>query len=137
MACAARSVCVSTAVRAAGSSVTPSSAVLPSISAASFSSSSISAADQATPSDGAAAQPYFIEQVPIEETGAPKTKWGHATIKGVRGHTKKLNPIARQLKGLAVNEAMVLMAFSGKKRSDAAKAALDRAARNAGACVPN
>lgn len=79
---------------------------------------------------------YTVSELPDAGVGAGATApvaWGRAVVRGVRGHTKKLNPIARQVAGLAVNEALVQLAFSQQKRASAARQVLEKAARNAGA----
>lgn len=43
-------------------------------------------------------EPYFITEAPAEPARAAPTKWGRATIKAIRGHTKKLSPLARQVR---------------------------------------
>ena len=79
---------------------------------------------------------YTVSELPDAGLGAGAAApmaWGRAVVRGVRGHTKKLNPIARQVAGLAVNEALVLLAFSQQKRASVARQVLEKAARNAGA----
>jgi ribosomal protein L22 len=63
--------------------------------------------------------------------GARVVPRAQASVKFVFGHTKKLNPVARQVRGLSVNEAMAQMAFSSAERARAVTKALRRAAQRA------
>lgn len=76
---------------------------------------------------------YTITEVEPESTDAGRAavKRGWYVLKGIRGHTKKLNPIARQIAGKSVNEALTQMAFSQQKRAASARSALERACQNA------
>jgi len=56
------------------------------------------AASTAPASSAAPAQPYFITEAPAEAEEPAKRKWGKSTIRSIRGHTKKLNPVARQVR---------------------------------------
>lgn len=52
-------------------------------------------------------------------------------MRSIKGHTKKLNPLARQIVGLSANEAIAQMAFAPQRRAKAVKQAIERAAYNA------
>lgn len=63
--------------------------------------------------------------------GARVVPRAQASVKYVFGSTKKLNPVARQVRGLSVNEAMAQMAFSSAERARAMTKALGRATQRA------
>ena len=73
---------------------------------------------------------YVIEELPQgpSSNAIPRSQ---GKVKGVRGHTKKLNPVARQVTGLSVNEAMAQMAFSSSNRAEAVSRVLVRASKQA------
>ena len=77
-----------------------------------------------------AAAEYTIEELRAPGGGraAPRAQ---AVVKFVPGHCKKLDPVARQVRGLSVNEAMAQMAFSSAERARALTTALRRAAQRA------
>ena len=60
--------------------------------------SNTSAAAQAPAASTSTSEPYFITEAVTDTVRAPPSKWGRATIKSIRGHTKKLNPLARQVR---------------------------------------
>jgi hypothetical protein len=69
--------------------------------AASEASSSSSAAASGVGAAPAASPGYTITDAPglaPESGAAAKAKWGRYVLKGIKGHTKKLNPIARQVR---------------------------------------
>lgn len=54
------------------------------------------------PSAGPASAPYTITEAPAPaDGGARRPKWGRFVLKSIGGHTKKLNPIARQVSAAA------------------------------------
>jgi large subunit ribosomal protein L22 len=63
--------------------------------------------------------------------GARVVPRAQASVKFVFGSTKKLNPVARQVRGKSVNEAMAQMAFSSAERARAITKALRRATQRA------
>jgi hypothetical protein len=78
----------------------------------------------------AAAPSYTITDAPVPRA-ATTIRRGYFVMRGIKGHTKKLNPLARQIIGLRVQEAITQMAYSPKKRGKTIKTALERAVLNA------
>jgi large subunit ribosomal protein L22 len=82
----------------------------------------------------AQAAPYIVTEAEVPEAEAEesqKVRRGWFVMKGIRGHTKKLSPLARQVAGKSVSEALVQMAFSKEKRPKSVKTAIERAVLNA------
>lgn len=80
-------------------------------------------------SGGALSTPaYVIQELPVVEAATPRSQ---GNVQRIRGHTKKLNPVARQVTGMSVNEAMAQMAFSSSDRATAVSRALVRATKQA------
>lgn len=123
-----------------------------------FSSSPAALAAEASPAAGASAEAaavpkdpgYTITEIAVEKSG--KSKRTHATgmVEYVKGHTKKLNPLARQVRsgsrvrrcsiplfshtlrltqvaGKSVAEALAQMAFSPSRRAPQLTRAITRA----------
>lgn len=69
------------------------------------SSSSAAASGVGAASPAAASPGYTITDAPglaaPDAGAAAKSKWGRYVLKGIKGHTKKLNPIARQVRTAA------------------------------------
>jgi ribosomal protein L22 len=84
----------------------------------------------AAPAETSASAPtpaYTIDE--ISTTSVVARALGR--VRHVRGHTKKLSPLARQVAGLSVPEALAQMAFSPRQRSEAVRDALRRAVGSA------
>jgi ribosomal protein L22 len=106
------------------------------------SSSSISAAEAAaaggsraaagaSPQSTALAAPaYTISELPKSAAETPRAL---GRVRNVRGHSKKLDSLARQVRQLSVNEALAQMAFSPRSRASDVRDALIRASREAAA----
>ena len=78
--------------------------------------------------ESALARPtYTIEEVEAPTEVAAELRRAWFTKKNIKGSTKKLVPLARQVRGLSVNEAMAQMTFSGKRRSEVLRMAIKRA----------
>ncbi len=82
------------------------------------------ASAQAGGSGGAA---YVIQELPA--AAAAELPSGTSVVRSVRGHTKKLSPLARQVSGLSVNEALAQMAFSSSQRAQDVSKAVARACK--------
>ena len=78
----------------------------------------------------ASAPSYVIEELPKGSSSSVMPR-SAGKVRGVRGHTKKLNPVSRQVIGLSVNEAMAQMAFSSSTRAEAVSRVLVRASKQA------
>ena len=88
------------------------------------------AATAASAAPPASTPEYTIKELPSDgSTGGVAN--ATAAIKFVRGHTKKLSPLARQVKGLSVPEALVQMAISPATRSFDVAKVIRRAAKQA------
>jgi large subunit ribosomal protein L22 len=75
---------------------------------------------------------YTITEAPIEPVkDEKKIKRGIFKLSNIPGHTKKLNPLARQIVGRSVNEAIAQMAFAPQSRAKLVKQAIEKAAVNA------
>ncbi len=92
--------------------------------------SSSAAAPAAAATPAAATPAYTVKELPetAHGGGVPRAT---ASVKFVRGHTKKLSPLARQVKGLSVPEALVQMAISPASRSEDVANVIRRAAKQA------
>jgi ribosomal protein L22 len=95
-----------------------------------FSASSAAVAPGGAASGGGAAPPspgYVIQELPEPaQSGTPR---GSSVVRSIRGHTKKLSPLARQVAGLSVNEALAQMAFSSSQRARDVSKAVARACK--------
>ena len=85
------------------------------------------AASSAAPAAASASPAYTVDEVASSSVAARAL----GRVRNVRGHTKKLNPLARQVAGLSVPEALAQMAFSSRQRSEAVRNALRRAVGSA------
>ena len=54
-----------------------------------------------------------------------------AALRSVKGHTKKLNPVARLVRGLGVPEAVAQLAFSASQRAAAVRKVIEKAVKRA------
>jgi ribosomal protein L22 len=82
----------------------------------------------ATDAAAAAAQPaYVIQELPAAPTAAVPR--GTSVVRSIRGHAKKLSPLARQVAGLGVNEALAQLAFSSSQRAQHVARAVARACK--------
>jgi len=54
-----------------------------------------------------------------------------AALRSVKGHTKKLNPVARLVSGLGVPEAVAQLAFSASQRAAAVRKVIEKAVKRA------
>ena len=54
-----------------------------------------------------------------------------AALRSVRGHTKKLNPVARLVRGLGVPEAVAQLAFNASQRAAAVRKVIEKAVKRA------
>jgi large subunit ribosomal protein L22 len=82
--------------------------------------------------NSADAPSYVIEEVtPVFDDEADELRKAWFTKKNVRGSTKKFELLARQLRGLSVNEAVAQMAFSAKARGSLLKYCINRAVSKA------
>ena len=89
------------------------------------------AAAGAPPTSSALAAPaYTISELPQSAAETPRAL---GRVRNVRGHSKKLDSLARQVRQLSVNEALAQMAFSARSRSSDVRDALIRASREAAA----
>lgn len=83
-------------------------------------------------STAAATPSYTISDVSVEAPATKVKKWGQASLAKIKGHTKKLSPLTRQIAGLSANEAIAQMAFSPRARANSAvRKALESAVKNA------
>lgn len=96
------------------------------------------ASDSTAPAVTAAAPAYTIRdaaEVVSAGTAPPSApgavKRGFYKMRGIPGHTKKLNALARQAAGKSVNEALAQMAFSPSRRARWLSQAITRACLNA------
>jgi ribosomal protein L22 len=62
---------------------------------------------------------------------SPQLRRVNASLRSVKGHTKKLNPVARLVTGMGVNEALAQLAFSASSRALAVSKVLERAIKKA------
>lgn len=88
-------------------------------------------AAEAAASSAAAKPAYIVTELPSAAAVEPVTRRTMSTVKAVKGHTKKLSPVARQVVGLSVNEALMQMAHSPHKRAAAVKKAITKAVKQA------
>lgn len=90
--------------------------------------STAASASVAEPASAASTTPaYTVDEVASSTVAARAL----GRVRNIRGHTKKLNPLARQVAGLSVPEALAQMAFSSRQRSEAVRNALRRAVGSA------
>ena len=88
--------------------------------------------------DAAPAAPaYTISELPasLASVGgagpSSSVRRGWFVLRNIHGHSKKLNPLARQIAGLSVPEALAQMAFSPARRARAVREAVTKATWNA------
>eukprot|EP01138_Halocafeteria_seosinensis_P008156 gb/GECG01008336.1/.p1 GENE.gb/GECG01008336.1/~~gb/GECG01008336.1/.p1 ORF type:complete len:224 (+),score=15.82 gb/GECG01008336.1/:1-672(+) len=77
---------------------------------------------------------YTVEEVvePEEQIEAPPgSRLSWYVKRRIKGHTKKLSLLARQIRGLGVNEAIAQMRFSEKRRGAIVGQAIKRASQKA------
>ena len=58
---------------------------------------------------------------------SPLLRRVNASLRSVKGHTKKLNPVARLVSGMGVSEALAQLAFSASSRASAVSKVIERA----------
>ena len=58
---------------------------------------------------------------------SPLLRRVNASLRSVKGHTKKLNPVARLVSGMGVSEALAQLAFSASSRASAVTKVIERA----------
>jgi hypothetical protein len=80
---------------------------------------------------------YTITEAPVASSTTPTIRRGWFVYRNIKGHTKKLNPLARQIVGLRAHEAMTQMAYAARKRGAVLKTAIERAVMNADFYNPN
>jgi ribosomal protein L22 len=80
------------------------------------------------PPAAASAPAYVIQELPAAAAAAAPPR-GTSVVRSIRGHTKKLSPLARQVSGLGVNEALAQMAFSSSQRAQHVARAVTRACK--------
>ena len=69
---------------------------------------------------------YVIKELPAAPAALAR---GTSVVRSVRGHTKKLTPLTRQVAGLGVNEALAQLAFSSAQRAQDVSRAVARACK--------
>ena len=77
---------------------------------------------------------YTISELPVDATsigGVAAIARAQGRVRNVRGHSKKLDSLARQVRLLSVNEALAQMSFSARARATDVRTALLRASREA------
>ncbi len=70
---------------------------------------------------------YVIQELPAAPASAAPR--GTSVVRSIRGHAKKLSPLARQVAGLGVNEALAQLAFSSSQRAQHVARAVARACK--------
>ena len=117
--------------RVGGLCVFERSASSDSVTCRSFSASAASSGAPAAAAAPAPAAPaYTISELPTPTTAVAAAR-ALGRVRNVRGHSKKLDSLARQVRLLSVNEALAQMAFSARARANDVRKALLRASREA------
>lgn len=123
-----------TTVTSSSASSSLSSSSLPLSSSSSSSPSSSYSISEVDPSTTRTGGPSSVESLRgkrgfLSFPGglSPLLRRVNASLRSVKGHTKKLNPVARLVSGMGVSEALAQLAFSASSRASAVTKVIERA----------
>ena len=123
-----------TTVTSSSASSSLSSSSLPLSSSSSSSSSTPYSISEVDPSTTRTGGPSSVESLRgkrgfLSFPGglSPLLRRVNASLRSVKGHTKKLNPVARLVSGMGVSEALAQLAFSASSRASAVSKVIERA----------